>query len=143
MQAQLDEKQAEVEALERQRAEDRAAREAKQAAWEKQHAKEMADLRAKAEAEKAEALQEQEAAKAVFDNVAHTGNLDEPFIRHLISPLAVFNGDVLLAERNPAGDRAVLVREVLGDDIAAGVLQARWDDGDKALRIRMHGPVGE
>ncbi len=53
------------------------------------------------------------------------------------------SGGLLLKQRNPAGDRAVLVREVLGDDIAAGVLQARWDDGDKALRIRVHGPVGE
>lgn len=53
------------------------------------------------------------------------------------------SGGLLLKQRNPAGDRAVLVREVLGDDIAAGVLQACWDDGDKALRIRVHGPVGE
>lgn len=66
-------------------------------------------------------LQEQEAAKAVFDNVAHTGNLDEPFIRHLISPLAVFNGDVLLAERNPAGDLYLLLGDFTGHGLTAAV----------------------
>jgi len=66
-------------------------------------------------------LQEQAAAKAVFDNVARTGNLDEPFIRYLISPLAVFNGDVLLAARNPAGDLHLLVGDFTGHGLTAAV----------------------
>lgn len=66
-------------------------------------------------------IQEQEAAKAVFDNVAHTGNLEEPFIRYLISPLAVFNGDVLLAARNPAGDLYMLLGDFTGHGLTAAV----------------------
>jgi serine phosphatase RsbU (regulator of sigma subunit) len=66
-------------------------------------------------------IQEQEAAKAVFDNVAHTGSLDAPFIKYLISPLAVFNGDVLLASRNPAGDLYVLLGDFTGHGLTAAV----------------------
>lgn len=66
-------------------------------------------------------VQEQQAAKAVFDNVAHTGSLDLPFIRHLISPLAVFNGDVLLAARNPAGDLYLLLGDFTGHGLTAAV----------------------
>ena len=66
-------------------------------------------------------VQEQQAAKAVFDNVAHTGSLDLPFIRHLISPLAVFNGDVLLAARNPADDLYLLLGDFTGHGLTAAV----------------------
>lgn len=66
-------------------------------------------------------VQEQQAAKAIFDNVAHTGSLDLPFIRHLISPLAVFNGDVLLAARNPADDLYLLLGDFTGHGLTAAV----------------------
>lgn len=45
------------------------------------------------------------------------------------------SGGLLLKQRNPAGDRAVLVREVVGDGFPAGVRAAFWDDEFKALRI--------
>jgi hydrogenase maturation protease len=45
------------------------------------------------------------------------------------------SGGLLLKQRNPAGDRAALVREVLGDGFPAGVRGASWDDENKALRI--------
>lgn len=45
------------------------------------------------------------------------------------------SGGLLLKQRNPAGDRAVLVRELLGDVIPAGVRRAYWDDTQGALRI--------
>lgn len=45
------------------------------------------------------------------------------------------SGGLLLKQRNPAGDRALLVREVLRDGFAAGVRAAFWDDEHKALRI--------
>src|SRR5690606_38242092 len=38
-------------------------------------------------------MRDQHTAKAVFDKIMHTGELDAPFIRYLLSPLAVFNGD--------------------------------------------------
>jgi len=45
------------------------------------------------------------------------------------------SGGLLLKQRNPAGDRTTLVREVLGDGFHAGVRAAFWDDEHKALRI--------
>lgn len=45
------------------------------------------------------------------------------------------SGGLLLKQRNPAGDRAVLIHEVLGDGFPAGVRAALWDDTHKALRI--------
>ena len=66
-------------------------------------------------------LQEQQAAKAVFDNVAHTGSLDAPFIKHPISPLAVFNGDVLLSTRSPAGDLYLLLGDFTGHGLTAAI----------------------
>ncbi len=45
------------------------------------------------------------------------------------------SGGLLLKQRNPAGDRAALVREVLGDDFPVGVRRAFWDDSQRAMRI--------
>ena len=45
------------------------------------------------------------------------------------------NGGLLLKQRNAAGDRAVLVREVLGDVVPTGVRRAFWDAEHGALRI--------
>lgn len=45
------------------------------------------------------------------------------------------SGGLLLKQRNPAGDRAALVREVLDDHFPVGVRQAFWDDEQKALRV--------
>ena len=45
------------------------------------------------------------------------------------------NGGLLLKQRNPAGDRAVLVRELLNDEIPTGLRHAYWDDDQGALRI--------
>ena len=42
--------------------------------------------------------------------------------------------------RDPDGDRAVLVHEVLGDGFRAGVHAAFWDDEHKALRIPLAPP---
>ena len=45
------------------------------------------------------------------------------------------SGGLLLKQRNPAGDRAALVREVLGDRFRSGIRPAFWDDEHKVLRI--------
>jgi hydrogenase maturation protease len=45
------------------------------------------------------------------------------------------SGGLLLKQRNPAGDRAILVRELLHDVIPTGVRRAFWDDDHGALRI--------
>lgn len=46
-------------------------------------------------------------------------------------------GGLLLKQRNPVGDRAVLVREVLGDHAPTGLLPAVWDDRQGALRVAL------
>ncbi len=66
-------------------------------------------------------LREQQAAKDIFDSVAHSGCLAARNIRHLISPLAVFNGDVVLAARNPAGSMYVLFGDFTGHGLTASI----------------------
>ena len=50
------------------------------------------------------------------------------------------SGGLQLKQRNPAGDRTTLVREVLQDRIPEGVREAFWDDAHKALRIPLDRP---
>jgi hydrogenase maturation protease len=45
------------------------------------------------------------------------------------------SGGLLLKQRNPAGDRSVLIRQVLGDGGPVGVRRAVWDGEQGALRI--------
>ena len=45
------------------------------------------------------------------------------------------SGGLLLKQRNAAGDRALLIRELLDDQIPTGLRQAFWDDDQGALRI--------
>ncbi|MFT4711904.1 MAG: CheY-like chemotaxis protein/anti-sigma regulatory factor (Ser/Thr protein kinase) [Candidatus Azotimanducaceae bacterium] len=66
-------------------------------------------------------LQEQRVAKSVFDNVAHTGCLDAPNIKSLLSPLAVFNGDVLLAAYTPSGGMHLLLGDFTGHGLPAAI----------------------
>lgn len=45
------------------------------------------------------------------------------------------SGGLVLKQRNIAGDRAVLVREALHDEVPLGRRQATWDEENGALRI--------
>lgn len=49
------------------------------------------------------------------------------------------SGGLLLKQRNPAGDRSVLVAELLRETLLQGVFGASWDDEHAALRI----PIGQ
>ena len=82
---------------------------------------EVADQRDQISRHHAYLLAEQEAAKAVFDKVAHTGHLRGPLLKQLISPLAVFNGDVLLAAHDPGGDLYVLLGDFTGHGLTAAI----------------------
>ncbi len=64
---------------------------------------------------------DQEAAKAVFDNVASARNLEAPYIKYLLSPLALFNGDVLLAAQNPANNLYIMLGDFTGHGLAAAI----------------------
>ena len=66
-------------------------------------------------------LNEQRVAKAVFDQVAHSGCLDAGNIRYLQSPYALFNGDLLLAAYTPSGDMHVLLGDFTGHGLPAAV----------------------
>ncbi|CAA0130475.1 Hydrogenase 2 maturation protease [Mycolicibacterium vanbaalenii] len=45
------------------------------------------------------------------------------------------SGGLLLKQRNPAGDRSVLIHELLREPLLPGVFRAFWDDEQAALRI--------
>ncbi|MCH8496915.1 MAG: SpoIIE family protein phosphatase [Marinobacter sp.] len=66
-------------------------------------------------------LQEQEVARQVFDNVAHAGCLDAPTIRYQVSPMSIFNGDILFASPKPSGGMHVLVGDFTGHGLPAAI----------------------
>ncbi|NOX49177.1 MAG: fused response regulator/phosphatase [Gammaproteobacteria bacterium] len=66
-------------------------------------------------------LSDQEAAKAVFDKVALSRQLEASNIKHMLSPLALFNGDVLLAAQNPARNLYILLGDFTGHGLAAAI----------------------
>lgn len=66
-------------------------------------------------------LQEQQVAKKIFDNVTRLGCLNERNIRYLLSPMSVFNGDVLLASRKPSGGMLVFVGDFTGHGLPAAI----------------------
>ncbi|MEN1832519.1 SpoIIE family protein phosphatase [Pseudomonas lijiangensis] len=66
-------------------------------------------------------LNEQRVAKAVFDQVAHSGCLGASNIRYLQSPYALFNGDLMLAAYTPAGNMHVLLGDFTGHGLPAAV----------------------
>lgn len=64
-------------------------------------------------------LAEQRAAKAVFDRVVERGDLAG--LDYRLSPLSLFNGDVLLAARRPNGARLVLLGDFTGHGLSAAI----------------------
>ena len=66
-------------------------------------------------------LEEQQLAKRVFDNIAHTGCLDADNLRHHVSPMSIFNGDILFACPRPAGGMHVLVGDFTGHGLPAAI----------------------
>jgi len=66
-------------------------------------------------------MQEQEVAKQVFDKITYAGTLDLPIIRKYMSALAVFNGDVLLADLSPTGSLLMLLGDFTGHGLPAAI----------------------
>ena len=66
-------------------------------------------------------IQEQEVAKRVFDNIAHSGNLAQTNIKHLLSPMSVFNGDLLLCARTPSGNSHIMLGDFTGHGLPAAI----------------------
>lgn len=66
-------------------------------------------------------IQEQTVAKQVFDKISNTGALNLELIRHYMSAMAVFNGDVLLAEVSPRGNLFVILGDFTGHGLPAAI----------------------
>lgn len=66
-------------------------------------------------------LEEQQLAKRVFDNIAHTGCLNADNIRYYVSPMSIFNGDILFACPRPAGGMHILVGDFTGHGLPAAI----------------------
>lgn len=66
-------------------------------------------------------IREQEVAKLTFDKIAHEGCLQADNIQYILSPLAIFNGDVLLAARRPNGNLCVILGDFTGHGLSAAV----------------------
>ncbi|GAA5316913.1 MAG: two-component system response regulator HsbR [Candidatus Pelagadaptatus aseana] len=66
-------------------------------------------------------LKEQAVAKHVFDNIAHTGCLGASNVNYLLSPLAVFNGDIIVAAMRPSGNMLVLLGDFTGHGLPAAI----------------------
>ena len=60
-------------------------------------------------------------AERIFANVLDRGVLAWPMFRHLHSPMAVFNGDLLLATPTPDGGIRVLVGDFTGHGLVASI----------------------
>ncbi|BFM11744.1 two-component system response regulator HsbR [Simiduia litorea] len=66
-------------------------------------------------------LQEQAVAKQVFDNIAHSGCLHASNVNYFMSPLAVFNGDVLVGALRPSGSMMILLGDFTGHGLPAAI----------------------
>ena len=66
-------------------------------------------------------LHEQQTAKAVFDSVATRSYLDVPWIKYLLSPLSIFNGDVLLIAPTPRRTVQILLGDFTGHGLTAAI----------------------
>ena len=64
---------------------------------------------------------EQQVAKTIFDNVAHSGCLNHSNISYSLSPLSVFNGDTVLAERKPDGGMHLFLGDFTGHGLPAAI----------------------
>ncbi len=68
-----------------------------------------------------EMIMEQHQARKIFDNIAHRGCLDNNSILYNLSPLSIFNGDILLAAEKPMGGMHVFLGDFTGHGLPAAV----------------------
>ncbi|MFY0665871.1 MAG: fused response regulator/phosphatase [Natronospirillum sp.] len=66
-------------------------------------------------------LLEQSVAKNVFDNVTYSGSLAASNIRYSLSPIAMFNGDTVLAQHRPDGGLHVFLGDFTGHGLPAAI----------------------
>lgn len=64
---------------------------------------------------------EYEIAEGVFAKVMHSSGLQSPNIKYLVSPQAIFNGDLLLAAYRPSGEMHLLLGDFTGHGLSAAI----------------------
>lgn len=64
---------------------------------------------------------EYEVAEAVFAKVMHSDALRAPNIKYLVSPQAVFNGDIVLAAYRPSGELHLMIGDFTGHGLSAAI----------------------
>ncbi|KPA09083.1 chemotaxis protein CheY [Candidatus Magnetomorum sp. HK-1] len=70
---------------------------------------------------KRELEQEQEFAKNIFNNIINPSFIDFSNIKYLISPMSIFNGDLLLVTKNLAGGQYIILGDFTGHGLKAAV----------------------
>jgi len=66
-------------------------------------------------------LAEQKVAKKIYSRVVHEGCLDTPNLKYILSPLSIFNGDLLLAAYTPSGGLNILLGDATGHGLPAAI----------------------
>lgn len=66
-------------------------------------------------------LREQDLAKRIFDKVARPGYFEASNLRFSLSPVSMFNGDILLVALQPSGNLLVLLGDFTGHGLVAAV----------------------
>ena len=66
-------------------------------------------------------LVEQKVAKKIYSRVVHEGCLDMPNLKYILSPLSIFNGDLLLAACTPSGGLNILLGDATGHGLPAAI----------------------
>ena len=64
---------------------------------------------------------EQKLAKSIFNSIVHQDYLDRDNIRYTLSPMSIFNGDMLLSAITPNGHEYILLGDFTGHGLTASV----------------------
>lgn len=64
---------------------------------------------------------EQRLAKSIFSSIVHQDHLDVGHIQYTLSPMSIFNGDMLLAASTPDGHEYILLGDFTGHGLTASV----------------------
>jgi CheY-like chemotaxis protein len=77
--------------------------------------------RARLERVQNETLREQQVAADIFRKIVHAGNLDADNIKYFLSPMSLFNGDLLLAAYTPTGQLQLMLGDFTGHGLVASI----------------------
>lgn len=66
-------------------------------------------------------ISEQIMARKIFDNIAHKGCLNANNIEYNLSPMSIFNGDIMLAAEKPAGGMHIFLGDFTGHGLPAAI----------------------